>query len=440
MFFTLNKTLDVILLAISLFILSGTIILTFKTRFVQFRMIPEMFKLLFQSFFKKKKQFTTDTIPAYKALFTAMSTSIGIGNIVSPIIAIKLGGPGALLGFLLAAIFGSASTFVEVTFALKYRKENLDGTISGGPMQYIKQVLPQSFSMLYAYAGFLTLVVWSSNQANALSDLLKPRGIPGYITGIILAITITYILLGGIQRVGNFSARLVPVMFLLYCFATLWIIIFNIEKLPSTINLIFRSAFTPKAIFGAGTAFGFHTAFRWGLAKGFFANEAGLGFPTIPHSMSQSKTPINQGILSMLSVYSNGFLCLLSGLTVLLTDTWLNSNLGIGINILAQSLKLYFGSIGIIILMLSALLFAFGTIVGNSYNGSQCFLYATQNQGLKYYYIFIALIIFIGSISEVETLAKITDLCLIPLAIPNVLGIILLAFKRYDLLKTNQIN
>ena len=173
------------------------------------------------------------------------------------------------------------------------------------------------------------------------------------------------------------------------------------------------------------------------MAKGFFANEAGLGFPTIPHSMSKSKVPINQGILSMLSVYSNGFLCILSGLTVLITDTWLDPNLGIGINVLAQSFKLYFNSIGIIILMFSSTLFAFGTIVGNSYNGSQCYLYATKNQGLKFYYIFIAIIIFIGSISEVETLAKITDFFLIPLAIPNILGILLLAFKKSELLKIN---
>ncbi len=395
-----------------------------------------MFKILFKSFFKKRTlDDNPETIPAYKALFTAMSTSIGIGNIVSPIIAIKLGGPGALLGFLLAALFGSASTFTEVTFALKYRKENPDGTISGGPMQYIKEVLPKSFSMLYAYAGFLTLVVWSSNQANALSDLLKPRGVPGYVTGIVLAATITYILLGGIQRIGNFSAKLVPGMFLLYCGATFWIIGANIQKLPGVINLIFSSAFTPEAIFGAGTAFGIHTALRWGLAKGFFANEAGLGFPTIPHSMSKSKVPVNQGILSMLSVYSNGFLCILSGLTVLLTETWLDPDLGIGINILAKSFTIYFHSPGIVILMFSALLFAFGTIVGNSYNGSQCYLYATKNQGLKYYYIFIAIVVFIGSISEVESLARITDFCLIPLAIPNVLGILILAFKKSDLLK-----
>ena len=434
----LEKILEFLPLAISLFILLGAIILTIKTRFIQFRTIPQMTKLLFKSFFKKKKtENDTETIESYKALFTAMSTSIGIGNIVSPIIAIKLGGPGALLAFILAAIFGSASTFAEVTFALKYRQYNPDGTISGGPMPYIKKVLPPFFAMLYAVATFATLVIWSGNQANAISDLLQARGIPTYITGIILTITIMYLLIGGIQRVANFSTRLVPIMFLLYCSATLWIIFNNISKLPSIINLIFRSAFTPQAIFGAGVGYGLQTALRWGLAKGFFANEAGLGTATIPHSMAKTKSAINQGILSMISVYSNGFLCLLSGLAVLLTETWLDPSLGSGINILAKSLNLYFSNFGVIILSLSLFLFVFGTIVGNSYNGSQCYLYATKNRWLNYYYILIAIVVFLGSVTDVVFLANITDFFLIPIAIPNIIGVLLLAFKESETLKIN---
>lgn len=434
----IQKVAELIPLSIAMFILAGTIILTIKTRFVQFRAIPKMISLLYNSIFKKKKsENNKHTIEAYKALFIAMSTSIGIGNIVSPVIAIKLGGPGALFGFFLASLFGSASTFTEVSMALKFRKKNPDGTISGGPMQYIKEVLPSYFSLIYAVAGFFTLIVWSSNQANALSDLLQARYIPKYVTGIVLSIVITYVLIGGIKRIGNLSAKIVPIMFLLYCSATLWIIFNNIEKLPEVFNLILRSAFSPKAIAGAGVGYGIQTALRWGLAKGFFANESGLGTSTIPHSMSQTNIPINQGILSMVAVYSNGFLCLLSGLVVLVTGTWTNPELGIGINILAKAFTLYFSTPGIIILILSAFLFAFGTTVGNSYNGSQCFLYVTNNRFLKHYYFLIALVVFLGAISDVEFLATITDFFLIPLAIPNILGVLILAFKRSDLIDIN---
>lgn len=433
-----NKFFDISMLSISLFMLLGGIILSFKTKFVQFRTIPEMFKLLFGNFFRKKQSSDkTETIAANKALFTAMSTSIGLGNIASPIIAIKLGGPGALFGFILAAIFGSATTFTEVTFALKFRKKNPDGTISGGPMQYIKEALPAVFSSIYAYAGFIMLTAWSGFQTNTLADLLQPRGIPPYVTGIVVAIIITYLLVGGIKRIGDFSAKLVPGMFTLYCLATLSIIFLNIEKLPSVIGLILRSAFTTKAIFGATVGYGLHQALRWGLARGFFANESGLGTGTIPHSMSDTKTPVNQGILSMVSVYSNGLLCLLSGLVTLITGTWLSTDTGIGINVVAQSFAMYFSNIGIIVLMICALLFAFGTILGNSYNGSQCFLYATKNRWLKVYQILIPAILIVSAIMDVETLVKILDLFYIPIAIPNILGIIILAFKRKDLLETN---
>ncbi len=433
-----NKFFEITMLTISLFMLLGGIILTFKTRFVQFRTLPKMFKLLFGNFFRKKKnKNNTETIAANKALFTAMSTSIGLGNIASPIIAIKLGGPGALVGFLLAALFGSATTFTEVTLALKYRKKNPDGTISGGPMQYIKEALPAVFSSIYAYAGFVMLTAWSGFQTNTLADLLQPRGIPNYVTGIVVALIISYLLVGGIKRIGDFSAKLVPTMFTLYCIATLSIILLNINKLPFIINLIFTSAFTTKALTGAGVGYGLHQALRWGLTRGFFANESGLGTATIPHSMSDTKTPVDQGVLSMVSVYSNVLLCLLSGLVVLVTGTWLSTESGIGINVIAESFTMYFSTIGIAVLMISALLFAFGTILGNSYNGSQCFLYATKNRWLKFYHILIPSVIIISAIIEIETLVTILDLFYLPIAIPNIIGILILAFKRKDLLETN---
>lgn len=426
-------------LAISIFVLLGTIILTIKTNFIQFRTIPQMFKFFLNKNLKNKTDGKNlETIEARKALFTAMSTSIGIGNIVAPIIAIKLGGPGALLGFILVTLFGGAATFAEVTFALKFRKKNPDGTISGGPMQYLKEVLPSILVLTYACATFVTLIVWSGNQSNALADLLEPYNIPKYLTGILLAIAISYILIGGIKRVGNLSAKLVPLMFILYSGSTLWIILRNAYKLPEVFYLIFKSAFTPQALIGGTVGYGIQSAFRWGLAKGFFTNESGLGMASIPHSMAETHSPVNQGILSIIAVYTNGFLCLLSGLTVLVTETWKDPDLGIGINILVKSFRMYFPSIGIFILIFSAFLFALGTIVGNSYNGGQCFLYVTKNRWLNNYNILIALIIFWGAISNVEALARITDFFLVPVAIPNIIGIVMLAFKRSDILKTSK--
>jgi alanine or glycine:cation symporter, AGCS family len=437
----LEKSTDIITLAISLFILLGGIILSFKTRFVQIRAIPLMIKLLFKSLFEKtEKNKTEKTIPAHRALFTAMATSIGLGNIASPVIAIKMGGPGALIGFMLAAIFGSATTFTEVTCALKFRKKNPDGSVSGGPMQYIKEGLSPTFALIYAYAGFLMLTAWSGFQTNQFAEILKPAGIPTYISGIFLAITITYILVRGIKTIGTIATAKVPLMFILYCGSTSWIIFKNWDKLPSVFSLIFKSAFTPQALAGAAVGYGLMQALRWGLPMGFFANESGLGTATIPHSMSETQNPVNQGIISMVAVYSNGFVCLLSGLVVLVTETWKISDptLGVGINLIAKAFSMYFPTIGIPVLIFSAFLFAFGTTMGNSFNGSQCFLYATKNRGIIYYQILVAIVIFASSIMNIKTLATFMNLFYVPIAIPNILAIINLAFKRKGLLEIHQ--
>ncbi len=431
-----GSIIEIISYSTCLFILFGAIILSIKTRFVQFRAIPKIIKILFK---KKNKKSCDNTVSAKKALLTAMSSSIGMGNIVSPIIAIKLGGPGALLGFMLATIFGAAATFTEVTFALRNRKRRKDGSIKGGAMPYIKKVLGPLITKIYSFSALIVLTVWASNQSNALSDLLQTYSIPKYLTGILLAIAVSYVLLGGIKRVSKLSAKLVPLMLTLYISATLWIIFNNISGLPAVFSLIFKSAFTPKAVFGAGTGYGIQSALRWGLAKGYFSNISGLGMSTIPHSMSSTQTPVKQGMLSMAAIYSDGLVCLLTGIVVLLTGAWLDPSLGIGINIIASIFKTYFSTIGTIVILISAFLFSFGTIVGEGYMGSQCFEYAAKRKYLFIFNISMAIVIFLGAIVNVRFLAQITDVFLLPLALPNMISIIILAFKKENALKIKHV-
>ncbi len=428
--------MEAISLSTCLFILFGAIILSIKTRFVQFRAIPKIIRILFK---KKNKKSCKNTVSAKKALLTAMSSSIGMGNIVAPIIAIKLGGPGALLGFMLATIFGAAATFTEVTFALRNRRRRKDGSIKGGPMPYIKKVLGSLTAKIYSFSALIVLTVWSSNQANALSDLLQTYSVPKYLTGILLAIAVSYILLGGIKRVSKISAKLVPLMLTLYVSATLWIIFSNISGLPAVFSLIFKSAFTPKAIFGAGTGYGIQSALRWGLAKGYFSNISGLGMASIPHSMSSTQTPAKQGMLSMAAVYSDGIICFLTGIVVLITGAWLDTSNGIGINIIASIFRTYFSTIGTVVILISALLFSFGTIVGEGYMGSQCFTYAAKRKYLFVFNIGMAIVIFLGAIANVKFLAQITDVFLLPLALPNMISIIVLAFRKDKALRIKHI-
>ncbi len=427
-----TKTSSNLILFISfLFLLLGSFILSIKTKFIQIRTLPKIFKLLFQNLTNSSTTIIRKkTISPQKALFTAMSTSIGIGNIVSPVVAIKLGGPGALLGFILAAIFGGASTFTEVALAIKHRKLQKTGQINGGPMEYLSDSFGKIWGKIYAGAGLILFVAWSAKQSNTLADLLQPYRIPEVFTGLILTFFVGFFLIAGIKQIGNLSAKLVPTMFFLYTFSSSWIILQNLDKIPTIIKLIFTSAFTPQAIAGATTGYGLLQAMRWGLGNGFYANEAGIGTATIPHSMSQTTNATEQGLLAIISVYTNGFLCLLSGFVVLLTDTWKLNNVGIGINAIIKSFSYYFPNIGIIILTFSAILFAFGTIVGNGYNGSQCFRYLFSSRNKKWYLLLLTVAVFIGTILDVESVWMLSDFFIIPVAIPNIIGIVILSFRE----------
>lgn len=408
------------------------ILITFKTKFIQIRMIPKMLKLFFNNTGKaKKSNKDTQTINSRHALFTAISTSIGIGNIVGPIVAIKLGGPGALLWFIVAVFFGAATIFTEVSLAVKYRQILPDGTITGGPMQYIKRALNPHFASIYGLSCAIMILGWTASQANTLADILQKHHVPTVATGLFLAILTLIYLIGGIKKIGSLSAKIVPTMFILFCAISLWIIFSNISSLSEVFSQIFASAFSTQALTGAGIGI----ILRWAIAKGTQATEAGVGTATIPHSMAKVDDPINQGILAMLSTYSVGFICLLSGLVVLLTNTW-QADIPMGINMLGKSFSIYTPSyVGDIVLIICTFLFAIGSIIGNSYNGSQGFLYVTKNKFVNYYYMTMCVIIFFGSILSVELVWSLIDFFVIPTALINLFSITLLLFKQKDFFK-----
>lgn len=422
-----------------LFLLTGSILLTFKTRFIQFRTIPLMIKLLFGSLFHKQET-TKHTIKAHRALFTAMATSFGIGNIVAPIVAIGFGGPGALLGFVIASLFGTATAFTEVNLALKHRKKLPNGKIAGGPMQYLKTVHP-ILAIIYGISGSIMLISWSGKQTNTLAIQLASYNIPTYLTGIVVAIITSFVLLKGIKLIGNIAEKLVPTMFTLYAGSLIYILIVNMANIPGAIKIIFQSAFSPQALAGAGVGLGLQQALRWGLSEAAFANEAGVGTIPIPHSMAATESSVSQGILSMISVYTSGFLALISGLAIISSGIWLAPQAKFDITMIADVLRAHFSFVGPIILLLTVVLFAFTSIIGNSFNGSQCFLYVTKNRWINRYYAIIALIMFFCAIIDAETLWSLGGYFIVPVAVPNIIGIVILAFRnRGDLLKKGFLN
>jgi len=433
---TIVMVIDYVLFASCIFILLGSIYISFQTRFVQLRFLPKLLRMLL---FSQKTKEGLHTISPHRALFTAMSTTIGIGTIVGPVIAIHLGGPGALLGFLLTAFFGSAATYTEVNLCILHRKKLESGKVLGGPMQYLQALISPFAAKWYAICGSILMAAWSAAQANQLAAILNSpllgdyRIATGY-SGIFLSLLVLSILLGGIKRISSFSSKLVPVMFILYLGSIAWILFSNMDQWGDVFAEIWNSAFTPYAMASGTLVGGIVSSMRWGVFKGMQVTEAGVGTQTIPHSMAETDDAESQGILAMLSTYSAGILSFLSGFVALITKTWQDPDLPLGISMVAASFQQYFTYFGIFIIVISSFLFAFGTILGNSYNGAQCFGYFTQNRKEVYYYFFSALVIFLGTISGVTFVWSIIDIGLAFLVLPHMAALLLHVSKKKETL------
>lgn len=433
--------IDQILFFAALVLIIASIFLSIRTRFIQIRMVPTMLRSLFQ---KERSHDGQYTVVPKKALFTAMSTTLGLGTMISPVIAIKLGGPGALVGYFLASVFGSAMTFTEVSLSVAHRKKLPDGKILGGPMQYLKDLISPFLAKWYAFCCFILLAAWSGAQSNQLaalldSSLLHPFHVPKLATGMFLAIIVILLLIKGIHWIAVLSAKMVPIMFTLYVGACLWIIFDNLDMLPAIFSLLYRSCLSPCVFASGAIVGGITSSLRWGIFKGVHCTEAGLGTQTFPHSMAQTCSPTHQGVLAMISIYSAGLLAILGGLVALITDTWQDVTLSVGISMVVRSFEIYFSWGGVAIVGISAFLFAIGTVLGNAYNGSQCFLYLTQYKYLSLYFLICTIAIFFGAICDVTTVWGYSDIFVALAAIPHVCALMWISWKGHRILDDHAI-
>jgi AGCS family alanine or glycine:cation symporter len=266
--------------------------------------------------------------------------------------------------------------------------------------------------------------------------MLSPYHVPHWLSGLLLALFTLFVLIGGIKRVSTVAEKLVPLMFLLYSATMFWILGCNAGKLPGVFHLIISEALYPQAVAGGIAVASAMRALRWGLAKAFMSNESGVGTATIPHSMADTQNAVDQGILSIASVYSNGLLCLLSGLVVLVTEshkTFHTDSLGAITKIFAH----YFPFFGPFILLFSATLFVITTVIGNSYNGSQFYSYIFGRHGLSAYFAINALSILLFATVSVDFTTQIEDLLLIPVLVPHIIGIVILTFRYHSIITLN---
>ena len=405
-----------------LFLCTG-MFLTFYFVFPQFRYVHSFFKLLQQKDFTKSSK---NTLSPLQALLTAMSTSLGMGNIAGPPLAIAIGGPGALLWLLIYTFFGAITKFVEVTLAVFFKEKAPDGTIIGGPSIYLKKIHPY-LGYWYAFITMFLLAGWSSLQSRTLAEVYAKAGIPELYTGLLSAAFIFYMLMGGAKRVAEFSTRLVPIMCGIYFFASMLILLQNIPALLQAFHDIFVYAFTPMAAVGGFAGSSVLMAARQGIFKGVFITEAGVGTAGIPHAMAQTEVAKHQGILALYSVGVDAFFCTLSGLIALVTGVWQSGNISNAL--IFDAFSAAFPRTGPVILTISITLFALSTALGNSFNGSKSFASFTRNKYIILYYAFASILILLGAITQTPTLWAIMDLMLPLVAIPNLIGCIYLVIR-----------
>lgn len=376
---------------------------------------------------------TKNTISPLQALLTAMSTSLGSGSIAGVPFAIVVGGPGALFWLIVYAFFGSVTKFTEVVFAIKYRTQATDGSIIGGPTSYLWNIHP-FLAYWYGACAMILFAGWSGLQAQALSEAFGKLGISQYITGAITSIFVLYMLIGGAKRIGKFSSYLVPIMCVSYLIACLFILLQDISLLWQMFLLVLNNAFTPAAATGGFAGATLFMAIRQGIFKSAYVTESGIGTAAFPHALADTQNATDQGILAMYSVAIDTFFCLISGFVVLVTGVW---SCGTASNTLIyDAFNLGLPTIGPIILIFSLILFVTGTAIGNSSNGSKSFGFFTGNRHLVYYYIFVAVMMFLGSISQTSILWEIIDFIMPLTALPNLIGILYLSIKyRKELLR-----
>lgn len=423
----LLPTIDYIAYLLALpasFLLLGTALyLTLKLKFLQLRGLPRFWYLVRNGLQERKDQ---AGINPFNALFSAMSTSIGMGTIVGPSIAIVIGGPGALFWLIAYALTASVTKFAEVTFAIHFRSQQKNGKIVGGPMQYLKKVRPW-LGWWYTCATIFLFSCWSGLQANVLADVLLEESIPTWITGLCLSVLVFILLRGGAKRIGEFNSKLVPVMFFLYVSSTLIILIKNWSATKHALYLLFTYAFAPLPALGGFVGATLYSALRAGVYKGAFITESGMGTSSIPHAMADVAHPTDQGILAMVSVFVDALLCTLSGLLIIISGIWQE---GVVSNTMIHfAFNQYIPSLGRPLLVIAICLFVMGTVIGNSFNARQSFATITNFRYITAYNLFICSVIFLGTLIEVPLAWAIADIILPLVAIPNVIGILYLAHK-----------
>ncbi len=392
----------------------------------------------FRQLFLGRKGSGDGDISPFNALMTSLSATVGTGNIVGVATAVSIGGPGALFWMWCTALVGMATKYGEAVLAVHYRETDERGRKVGGPMYYIRNGLGPKWAWLgLLFALFGTLAgfgIGNTVQANSVADALRTSfGVPETVSGILMAVLVGLVLLGGIRRIANVAGKLVPFMALLYLLVTMIILVINITAIPEALVLVVKSAISPAAASGGFAGATIMLALRMGVARGIFSNEAGLGSAPIAHAAAETDNPVRQGSIAMLGTFIDTLvICSLTGLVLITTGAWNSGEQGAALTNLAFNSALPYGDH---IVSLCLALFAFTTILGWSYYGERCAEYLFGVKVIMPFRVLWVLAVFMGATLKLGLVWSIADTLNGMMAIPNLIGLLLLSPVIFRLTK-----
>ena len=428
-------------------LVGGGILLTIRNRGVQFRKFGYAMKNTIGKIFKKGEAKEGEITP-FQAMSTALAGTVGTGNIAGITTAVTLGGPGTIFWLWITALIGMATKYSEVLLAVKFREKNKYGDWVGGPMYYIKNGLGPKwkwlgviFSVFGALAAF---GIGNISQINSIASSVNSVAVAfhenakefdtviGLITGVVIAIFVALVLLGGVKRIGQVTEKLVPGMAAIYIVCALVVVIANAGTIPGVFASIFQGAFNPSAVVGGAVGVTMKLAITKGVGRGVFSNEAGLGSAPIAHAATSEKNPVRQGLYGIFEVFMDTIvICTLTSLVVLCsgaaTGNYGNNDLA-GVPTAVAGFASVFGDkLGSLILAVGLLLFATSTILGWALYGTRCAEFLFGSKIIRPYQVLFCLVVIAGSVANLKLVWDISDTLNGLMAIPNLIGILLLS-------------
>jgi len=424
--------------------------LSCRSGFIQIRKFGAAMRSTIGRMFRKESA-QEGAVTPFQAVCTALAATVGTGNIAGVAGAIALGGPGAVFWMWVSALLGMCTKFAEVTLAVHFRERNVRGDWVGGPMYYIKNGLSRKWHFLgYLYAALGVLTVFGTGNATqvntitaSISTALQSFGLLSddsvfginLVVGILIAIMVAMVLLGGVKRIGRFTEKLVPFMAVLYVILAVGVIAFNITRVPAVFQSIFVGAFTPAGFTG-GVVGSMFISMRRGVSRGIFSNEAGLGTGSIAHAASDIKYPVEQGYFGIFEVFCDTIIiCTLTALTVLLGAPVINYGVSAGAELTISGFVSTYGSWVSVFTAVALCCFAFSTIIGWGLYGVRCLEFIVGSKANTVFMVLYSLVAIPGAIVDLGLLWGIADTCNGLMAIPNLIALFLLSGTLVKLIR-----